>query len=135
MILTLALMVACSGAPASPASDVAPASQAAKSSHRDIDTNALAADLEAGRVPVLVDVRTPGEFAGGHVPGAVNIPLNELGSRSSELEAWREGEVYLVCQSGGRSARAAKELGANGFSTVNVTGGTGAWKAAGRSVQ
>lgn len=80
---------------------------------------------------LLVDVRSPGEFASGHIPGAINVPLGELKSRQAELEAGREG-LYVVCQSGGRSTKASKQLASWGFGQVtNVAGGTGAWITAG----
>lgn len=108
---------------------------AVKGSSRDVDVTQLAADLDAKKVPLLVDVRTAGEFAGGHVPGAVNIPLDEITSRTEELKAAEGADLYLICQSGGRSGRAAGQLEALGWNTVNVTGGTGAWIAAGNPTE
>ena len=101
----------------------------------DIDVGVLSTRMDAGEVPILVDVRSPGEFAEGHIPGAINIPVDEVGSRVSELEAYRDGPVTLVCRSGGRSAKAAKELSGMGFTTVNVEGGTLAWIAAEKPVE
>ena len=101
----------------------------------DIDVGVLSTRMDAGEVPILVDVRTPGEFAEGHIPGAINIPVDQVGARVSELEAYRDGPVTLVCKSGGRSAKAAEELAALGFTTVNVEGGTMAWIAAGEPVE
>lgn len=75
----------------------------------------------------LIDVRTPMEFAGGHVPGAVNQPLGKVDP--STLDPARP--VWLVCRSGARSNRAAHALAAQGFDARNVSGGTMAWKAAG----
>jgi len=84
---------------------------------------------------MLVDVRSPAEFASGHIPGAINLPLAELKSRQEELEAGREG-LYVVCQSGGRSNKASKQLAGWGFEQVtNVAGGTGAWIAAGYPIE
>lgn len=100
---------------------------------RNIDVATLKADKERLDVK-LVDVRTPEEFASGHVPGAVNIPLDQLGARIGEVDA-PGAEVYLVCRSGGRSAKAADLLLAQGYATVNVQGGTEAWKAAGYPVE
>ncbi|MCB9679668.1 MAG: rhodanese-like domain-containing protein [Alphaproteobacteria bacterium] len=108
---------------------------AESTSAREIDVKTLKSDLDAKKVPVLVDVRTPEEFAEGHVPSAKNIPLDQLGKRLDELEPYREQEVYLVCRSGARSARAASLLGQNGIPTVNVAGGTLAWQAAGLATE
>lgn len=101
---------------------------------RDIDIATLEADLDRGAVPLLIDVRTPGEFAAGHVPGARNVPLDELDARLGELGA-ADREVYVICQSGGRSARASAALASKGLHPVNVTGGTGAWVSAGLPVE
>jgi rhodanese-related sulfurtransferase len=78
--------------------------------------------------PRVVDVRERDEFAGGRIPQAINAPLSEL---AQHVELFRvSGPVYVVCQAGGRSARACEaleEAGVDGL--VNVVGGTGAWKA------
>jgi len=76
---------------------------------------------------VIVDVRLPDEFAAGHVQGAINIPLDVLAERASELP---QGAVVItVCgKGGGRSARAAEQLRASGFSSArSLCGGTQAW--------
>lgn len=76
----------------------------------------------------VIDVREPDEFAGGHVPGAVNIPLQTVPDSLDRLDP--EKPVYVICQHGMRSERAATFLDARGFDTVNVLGGTSAWAAA-----
>lgn len=81
---------------------------------------------------VLVDVREPHEYAAGHAPGAVSLPLGQLGARHSELP---KGERLLVmCLSGGRSAQAASILHELGYDVVNVAGGIGAWESEGLPV-
>ncbi|GLY26745.1 rhodanese-like domain-containing protein [Kineosporia sp. NBRC 101731] len=79
----------------------------------------------------IVDVREPDEWQAGHISGAVHIPLMELPARTGDLP---EGDVYVICRSGGRSARAVAWLEQNGFEAVNVSGGMGAWQAAGREM-
>ncbi len=81
----------------------------------------------------IVDVREVWEFGAGHVPGAVNIPLDELVSRIGEL---RE-PLVLVCASGNRSGKAAQYLtGRAGFERVaNLIGGTYLWVAKGNAVE
>lgn len=81
---------------------------------------------------IVVDVREPDEFATGHAPRAVNIPLQQLGDRVNELPS--DGPVYLICQAGGRSSRATQALGELGLDAVNVEGGTSAWIQAGLPV-
>lgn len=73
----------------------------------------------------IVDVREKDEYARGHIPGAVNFPLSDLGSDFMQLD--KNTDYYLVCQSGGRSAMAAEFLSDQGFNVTNVMGGTGSW--------
>ena len=78
----------------------------------------------------LIDVREPGEYAGGHAQGARNIPLDQLVQRAGEVRG--DTPVLVICQSGGRSARAQDLLTRQGTPDVrNVRGGTGAWRRAG----
>jgi len=70
----------------------------------------------------IVDVRTPGEFVGGHVADSVNIPLNEVVSRIEELKTMQP--LVLCCASGGRSGQAADYLSEQGLDVVNG----GGWK-------
>lgn len=76
----------------------------------------------------LVDVRTPGEWAGGHVPGAVHIPMDEVLARWDEID----DPVIFVCAVGGRSARVTAYAVGQGREALNLDGGTQAWVAAGR---
>jgi rhodanese-related sulfurtransferase len=69
------------------------------------------------------------------VAGAVNVPLQELEGRMAELEKYRSAPVYVICQSGGRSARGAAALRTAGYQAVNVQGGTSAWVSAGYPVE
>lgn len=68
----------------------------------------------------LVDVRTPAEFQAGSVPGAVNIPLDEVAERIGEFDGKKQ--VVVFCQSGGRSAQASQILKQNNIPNV-VNGG------------
>jgi rhodanese-related sulfurtransferase len=78
---------------------------------------------------VLLDVREPQEFASGHVPGARNLPQADLATRLSDVP--RDRPVYVICQGGFRSLRAAQFLGQVGFKDVaSVSGGTEGWRAA-----
>jgi len=64
---------------------------------------------------VILDVRTPEEYAQGHVPGAINIPYDKLNSRADELLSAKNKDVVLYCHSGARAAIAARTLKAQGF--------------------
>jgi rhodanese-related sulfurtransferase len=78
----------------------------------------------------VVDVRRPGEFASGHVPRAVNLPLDRLGVDAPAIDRARPAAV--VCAGGYRSSAAASLLQARGFEKLlNVVGGTAAWTGAG----
>lgn len=83
----------------------------------------------------VVDVRTPGEYASGHVPGALNVPLDRLGRAVPELrEAAARGGLLVVCQSGGRSADACARLAAHGVAAIDLAGGTSGWAARGHGL-
>lgn len=76
---------------------------------------------------VLIDVREVGEFARGHAKGARNIPLSQFNRRFREIPTGKD--VLLICQSGNRSAQAARLLQAQGYERVwNVSGGTTVWR-------
>jgi len=84
----------------------------------------------------VVDVRTPGEFAGGHVPGAHNIPLDRLDEAASALRtAATRGPLLIVCASGARSAKGCDRLGTLGIEALSLDGGTAGWTAAGHPVE
>lgn len=83
----------------------------------------------------VVDVRTPAEFAAGHLRDAKNIPLADLGTRIGELEKSKGRSVVVVCQTGARSDKAVRQLAAAGFDdVVSLDGGLTAWQAAGLPV-
>lgn len=85
---------------------------------------------------VIIDVREDGEFQEQHIPGAIHIPLGQLASRLSELEPYKNSQVITQCRSGGRSAKAADQLIAAGFTNVqNLDGGIQAWEKAGLSTK
>ena len=102
---------------------------------REIDIAQFKADRDAGAVPVLFDVRTVGEFEEGHVPGAINVPLDQVPDRLADFAPHREQEIYLICRSGGRSGNAGRFLQAHGYQTVNIMGGTMQWAAAGHPIE
>ena len=71
---------------------------------------------------VLVDVRTEEEYAEGHIPSSINIPLSNLNSISYKIED-KDTPLFVHCLSGGRSALAVSTLKRNGYSDVMVIGG------------
>jgi len=78
---------------------------------------------------VIVDVREPAEFGTGHLPGAKNIPLAQLADKIGELDKMKSKNIVVVCESGARSASAARILTKAGFEdVVNLDGGLVAWR-------
>jgi rhodanese-related sulfurtransferase len=93
--------------------------------HPQADVEAAVTPSANGR-PLLVDVRTPQEYAGGHIPGALNIPVDDLRSRLGELSHDREVAVY--CQVGQRGYLATRILAQAGFKVANLSGGYKTYK-------
>jgi rhodanese-related sulfurtransferase len=90
-------------------------------------------EIPAASVPDdawLLDVREDDEWAAGHAPDAVHIPLGQLGARTAEIP--QEEIVYVICRSGARSGRATEALAGAGWQAVNVAGGMQGWAASGR---
>lgn len=85
--------------------------------------------LQSNTDHILLDVRTPEEFTSGYIPGAINIPLQELDQRLSELP--QDIDIVVYCRSGNRSAQAVTILSNNGFDNVSDMGGIIAWQQAG----
>lgn len=82
--------------------------------------------VEGYRKAQLIDVREPNEFEGGHILGARNIPLSQLKTRLKELRP--DKPVYLYCQSGLRSGRAAQMLHRKGYKELyHLKGGFKQW--------
>ena len=73
----------------------------------------------------ILDVREIHEYAAGHIPSAENFPLSTLGSDFSKLD--KDQKYYVICQAGGRSAKAYDFLDVQGFDVINVEGGMNNW--------
>ncbi|WP_433380756.1 rhodanese-like domain-containing protein [Streptosporangium sp. CA-115845] len=91
-----------------------------------------ARDLIAANPDVLVvDVRTTGEYATCHIPGAINLPLDQVDAHLNRIVADAGGRLLLVCQAGGRATQACAKLAGAGLSdSVVLGGGMNAWNAA-----
>lgn len=135
-VLAAALTLGACTAPGSPApAPGAPASAApASGSFRTLDAAAFA-ELVARPGTVVLDVRTPAEYASGHLEDAVNVDVQaaDFSDRIAELDP---AAVYAVyCRSGSRSAAALATMRASGFSRADhLGGGIAAWQAAGLPV-
>lgn len=101
--------------------------------HREVSAQDLAQMLEAGEA-MVVDVREPDEFAAGHIPGAVNMPLSDF--RPSQLPE-AEGKVLVLNCVGGKRSGMALDKCAAAQATVDthLAGGFGAWQEAGLPIE
>lgn len=97
------------------------------SAFETVDVNEIPADA------AILDVREDDEWALGRAAGAQHIPLGQLPDRLEELDP--DTDYYLICRTGGRSARAAEFMVGRGYSALNVAGGSGAWLEAGKPME
>jgi rhodanese-related sulfurtransferase len=81
---------------------------------------------------LLLDVREDDEWVAGHAPSALHIPMSQIAGRLDELP--QDDNLFVICRSGGRSARVTAYLNSNGWDAVNVAGGMKSWHAEGRPV-
>ena len=89
----------------------------------EVDLDTFASAFAEGAV--VLDVRNPDEYETAHVPGAVLIPIDELGGRFAEIP--EADPLYVICAAGGRSLTAATALREAGYPALSVTGGTNGW--------
>jgi rhodanese-related sulfurtransferase len=101
-----------------------------------LDPAAVRALTAANPDVLLVDVRTPGEYQTAHVPGSVNLPLDQVDAHLRRIVSDAGGRMVLVCQAGGRARQAQQRLTAAGLTDVAIlAGGMNAWIAAGGPVE
>jgi len=95
----------------------------------EITQRELMQQLDRNDPPVIIDVRRPDEFAAGHVPGARNIPHNEIAARLHELGNKQHEEVVVYCEGGRRAAIAQHILEQAGFTRVrHLEGDMKSWR-------
>ena len=93
----------------------------------------LLARMRAGTAPVILDVRSAREFAGGHLPGAVHIPFWRVSARVAEVPAGRDEELVVYCGHGPRALMAGRALRRRGFTRVAfLDGHFSTWRRDGR---
>ena len=90
------------------------------------DVNRGVEEYQSTSGAVLLDVRTPEEYRGGHIPGSKNIPLQTIDKVGSVAEN-KDTALYVYCQSGARSRQAAGLLQQMGYTNVNNIGGIAAY--------
>jgi rhodanese-related sulfurtransferase len=101
-----------------------------------IEPSELAARISSGSAPTILDVRTPEEFASGHIQGAFNVPLDQLPDRLASLKLLPGQEIVVHCQRGGRAKSAESILRQSGYTQVrDLSGHMEAWKGGGYPVE
>ncbi len=94
-----------------------------------ISQDELSAEIAGGKKILLLDVRTPEEFAGGHIPGAINLPHNEAGDWLRNQGIPPDREIVVYCESGNRSAIVQQLFLNEGFASVrHLEGDMKAWR-------
>ena len=88
-----------------------------------ISATDLAAQIDAGNAPIILDVRSEDEYLAGHVPGAILVPVKSLAEHLDNLKAHEKDTVVLYCQSGRRASNAATLLEDAGFRDVRLLEG------------
>jgi len=97
-----------------------------------ISAEALLTRIESGAAPVILDVRSRGEFVRGHVPGARHIPFWRVSRQSDELSIPRDSELVVYCGHGPRAVIAARALRRRGFTRITyLDGHFSKWRSAG----
>jgi rhodanese-related sulfurtransferase len=122
MVVVLAVAAACARGDATPGVSIEPPE--------------LAARIASAEPPVILDVRSPEEFASGHIPGAVNIPYDQLSERLAASGLSPTAEIVVHCQSGRRAEIAEAILREAGYTDVrDLTGHMAAWRAGGHPLE
>ena len=84
--------------------------------------------LDTDKNIILIDVRTPDEYAQVHIPNSKSLPLNKLESGISKIAKDKESEIIVYCLSGARAASACSQLSTMGYTNVSNMGGIQSWK-------
>jgi rhodanese-related sulfurtransferase len=103
---------------------------------RPIAAQELAKRVAGGSAPAIIDVRTPAEYAAGHIPGAINIPQDVLATHLADIPGTKSTEVVVHCQGGKRAAAAEQILVQQGYTNVrDLQGHFGGWVQQGLPVE
>jgi len=135
-VLLLAGLIAvagCSSAQPAPVAATLPATADPINLPVDVDVQTVES-LRANPNVLVLDVREDTEYAGGHIPGAVLLPLGQIPNRLNDIP--KDKTVIAVCRSGHRSSQATQLLRQQGFDNIhNMLGGMNAWSQAGFEIQ
>lgn len=114
LLLTLMLLTGCTARPSAGA-------------YRQITAQEAAELMESETGYIVLDVRTPAEYAERHIPGAINVPNETIGSTAPEQLPDRKQLILVYCRSGNRSKQAADKLVALGYTNIVEFGGINSW--------
>ena len=109
-------------------SSCAASGTAAQAEYKMINMKEAAAMMAAEKDYLIVDVRTPEEYAQGHIPGAVNVPNESIGTEPPALLLDKNQLIMVYCRSGNRSKQASQKLADMGYSNVMEFGGITDWE-------
>ena len=98
-----------------------------KESYRQVSMEEAVSIMEEESSYIILDVRTPEEFKGGHIPGAINIDNETIGSEEITELPDKEQLIFVYCRSGNRSKQAAEKLAKLGYTNITEFGGIQAW--------
>ena len=98
-----------------------------EASYRQISMNEAAAMMEEASGYMILDVRRADEFASGHIPNAINIPNEEIGTAQIPELPEKDQLILVYCRSGNRSKQASEKLAALGYTNIVEFGGINSW--------
>ena len=98
-----------------------------KAEYRKISAQQAQEMMAADKAVVIVDVRTPAEFAGGHIPGAINVPVDDISAKVATMLPDKNATLLVYCRSGSRSRSASTQLVQMGYTGVHDFGGIIDW--------
>ena len=99
-----------------------------KNAYEQITPAEAKALMDSEQDYIILDIRTPEEFAAGHIAGAILIPDYEIGEKAESILANKDQLILVYCRSGRRSKNAASELATLGYTNIKEFGGINDWK-------
>ena len=103
------------------------AAKSEKASYRQVSTDEAINIMKEEKDYIILDVRTPEEFKSKHIPGAINIPNETIGTEEIPELPDKEQLIMIYCRSGNRSKQAAEKLAAQGYTNIVEFGGINDW--------
>lgn len=103
------------------------AAKSEKASYRQVSTDEAINIMKEEKDYIILDVRTPEEFKSKHIPGAINIPNETIGTEEVPELPDKEQLILIYCRSGSRSKQAAEKLAAQGYTNIVEFGGINDW--------